>query len=140
MYKDVSKSLVGILLLCLSGCSGITDPQLVTSFDWTELEDSNAVTEGITTSVAYGDLFILGQLFAPAHCYELKGNFKESGNNLRLTVRARRTNSPNCDETQGGFKYTAVMSNLSFGVYNLTVTHDVEGGTGGTYTESVTIR
>lgn len=140
MLRNAARLLGGVVLVLLVGCSGITDPQFLTSFEWSELEDPNTVTEGITTSVVYGEVFILGQLNTPAQCYELTGEFDKSSNTLSLRVRARRTGSPNCDETMAGFTYTAVMRNLSFGTYALTVTHDIDGGTGGVYTESVTIR
>ena len=140
MLRSTAKLLGCLGLLLLAACSGVTDPQFVTSFQWTELEDPNTVTPGITTSVAFGEVFILGQLNTPAQCYELTGDFDKTSKTLSLRVRARRTNAPNCNETLAGFSYTATMSNLSFGEYALTVTHDVDGGTGGVYTETVTIR
>jgi hypothetical protein len=140
MLRNLGRLLGGVVLVLLVGCSGVTDPRFVTSFQWTELEDPTTVTPGITASVAYGEVFILGQLNTPAQCYELTGDFGRASRTLTLRVRARRTNAPNCIETLAGFSYTAVMSNLSFGEYTLTVTHDVDGGTGGVYTESVTVR
>jgi hypothetical protein len=131
---------LALLVVALSGCDDITNPRLVTSFNWTEAEDPETVTEGISTSVALGELFILGQVVTPARCYELTGDFAEAGANLSLRVAARSNGSPNCDQRIGGFRYTATWSNLDYGTYNLTVVHDVEDGPGGEYTRTVTIR
>ena len=132
MYKKLNALLVsGIVLLALGGCSSITDPQLVTSFEWGEVEDPENVVEGIEATVVFGELFIVGQLNTPARCYNLDADFQTSSNRLTVRVEANRTNAPNCDESLGGFTYIATMSNLKFATYSLSVIHDVEGGTGG---------
>ena len=129
-----------VLSVALAGCDSITNPRLVTSFNWTEAEDPESIVEGITTSVAYGELFILGQIATPTRCYELDASFARDGMELTLRVFARSSNSPNCDEREGGFRYTATMSNLDFGTYQLTVIHDVDGAAGGEYIQDVIIR
>lgn len=128
------------LIMVLSGCDSITDPRVITTFDWTDVPDPETVTEGISTSVAFGDLFILGQLVTPARCYELDGTFTVDTGKLTIRVTARSNGSPNCDESVGGFRYTATVSNLEFRTYELTVIHDVENGTGGQYTKTVVIK
>ena len=128
------------VLLVLGGCSEITSPKLLTSFDWGEVEDPETVVEGIGTSVALGDLFILGQMNTPTRCYRLEADFNRSGSNLTVRVHADPNNAPNCDDRLGGFRYTAVMSNLKFGTYQLRVIHDITAGAGSEYTKTVTIR
>jgi hypothetical protein len=140
VWKRKIPGALALLVVALSGCDSITDPQLVTSFDWTEVPDPQTVTEGISTSVAFGDLFILGQVITPARCYELQGTFAVDAGKLTVRVTARSNGSPNCDEREGGFRYTATMSNLAFRTYELTVIHEVDDGTGGQYTKTVVIR
>jgi len=131
---------IGLLLLALTGCSGITDPRLLTDFDWGEVEDPETVVEGISTAVALGELFILGQMSTPTRCYKLQADFKRKGSELTVRVNARSNDSPNCDQSIGGFRYTAVMSNLKFQTYNLRVIHDITGAAGGEYSTTVVIR
>ena len=131
---------VAVVYLVLSGCSGLTDPRLITDFEWGEVEEPETVVEGISTTVALGDLFILGQFNTPSHCYNLEADFQKDGTNLTVRVNARPTGSPNCDESMGGFRYTARVVNLKFDTYELRVIHDIAGGTGGEFTESVIIR
>jgi hypothetical protein len=131
---------VTVLLLALAGCSDVTAPKLITSFEWGEMEDPETVVEGITTSVALGELFILGQIKTPARCYNLDHNFNRNGKDLILSVTATRTSTPNCDETIGGFRYTFVASNLKYDTYDLRATHTVTNAAGGVYTATVTIR
>ena len=130
----------GLSLLVLGGCSGITDPQMFTTFDWGEVEVPEDVVTGVSTSVALGDLFILGQFNTPTRCYTLDGNFKRSGSKLTLRVKADTSNPPNCDVRLGGFRYTAALSNLKYGTYQLQVIHEITGGTGGEYTKTVVIK
>ena len=135
--------LFGVLsvFLFVAGCKSITEPRLITSFDWGEVEVPEDVVPGVSTSVALGELFIVGQFNTPTRCYNLDGNFQRSGGKLTLRVNANTINSPNCDDSLGGFRYVASISNLKYQTYELTVIHDVTGGSGGgTYTEMVTVR
>jgi len=113
---------------------------LVTSFDWGEAEDPETVVEGITTTVALGELFILGQMNTPTRCFKLDAEFKRKGSEVTVRVTASSSHSPNCDQSIGGFRYTAVMSNLDFRTYDLKVIHDVPAGYGGEYSTTVVIR
>ena len=126
--------------VALGGCSGLTDPRLITNFDWGEVEEPEAIVEGISTTVALGDLFVLGQFNTPSHCYDLEADFRRRKSKLTIHVKAGSTNSPNCDQSLGGFRYTAQLINLKFGTYELRVVHDITGGSGGEFTEMVTIR
>ncbi len=130
----------GLVLLALSGCSDLTGPRLLTTFEWGEVEEPDTIVEGISTTVALGDLFLVGQFRTPSHCYELDSDFQRDGTRLTVRVEARPTGSPNCDQSPGGFRYTASVTNLKFDTYELRVIHDVTGGSGGEYTKTVTIR
>lgn len=128
------------VVLAIGACSDITAPRLVTAFDWGEVDDPETVVPGITTSVALGELFILGQLNTPTRCYNLEAGFGRSKKKINIRVTAKPNNAPNCDQSLGGFRYTAVVSNLKFDTYDLTVIHDITGGEGGQFTKSITIK
>lgn len=140
LRKRLVPGMLALFLLASGGCGDATGPRLVTSFNWTEVEDPETIVEGISTSVAFGELFILGQIATPTRCYELDASFKRDRTKLNVRVTASSTQSPNCDVRAGGFRYTATMSNLDFQTYQLVVIHDVEDGTGGRYTQEVIIR
>ncbi|MCJ7627799.1 MAG: hypothetical protein MUO50_05355 [Longimicrobiales bacterium] len=131
---------VGVVFLVLSGCSDLTGPRLLTNFEWGEVEEPENIVVGVSTAVALGDLFILGQLNTSTRCYALDADFQRKGSKLTVLVRAESTNSPNCDESMGGFRYTATMINLKYDTYQLRVIHDIVGGVGTEYTRTVTIR
>jgi len=126
-----------VLSLAVTGCSGFTDVDLITDFQWGEVEDPSTVTEGIDVTVALGELFILGQLNTPTRCYNLTPDFSLNGSTLTLTVSARSTGAANCNTDQGGFRYTAAVLSLDFGTYQLRVVHDIEEDQGGTFTETI---
>jgi hypothetical protein len=131
---------VAVVFLVLSGCSDLTGPRLLTDFAWGEVEEPETVVVGVSTTVALGGLFILGQFNTPTRCYALEADFRRDGSKLTVRVKAESTNSPNCDESLGGFRYTATMINLKYDTYQLRVIHDITGAAGGEYTETVTIR
>lgn len=131
---------VGVVFLALSGCSDLTGPRLITNFEWGEVEEPETIVEGISTTVALGTLFILGQFNTPSHCYNLEADFQRNGTKLRIQVMAKPTDSPNCDQSLGGFRYTAQVTNLKFDTYELRVIHDITGGNGGEFTETVIVR
>lgn len=130
--------IVGVVLLLFSvhGCSKLTEPRLLTDFQWGEVEVPEDVVEGVSTQVALGNLIILGQFQTPRRCYNLSADFDRSGKNLTVRVKARRNNSPTCDDTLGGFRYTASMTNLKFGTYQLKVIHDITDANGGVFTST----
>jgi len=131
---------VAAIFLVLSGCSGITGPQLLTFFDWGEVEVPEDVVPGVSTTTALGELFILGQFQTPTQCYVLDAEFRQTGKNVTVRVTAEPTGAPNCDPNLGGFRYTASIRNLEFGTYDLSVIHDIVGGTSVEYTRTVTIK
>ena len=130
---------IGVVFLVLGGCSDLTSPRLLTTFDWGEVEVPEDVVPGVSTSVALGDLFILGQFNTPTRCFALDADFKKSGSNLTVRVKAEPNSSPNCDDRLGGFRYTATMINLEFDTYQLSVIHDITGAAAVEYTSTVTI-
>lgn len=132
-------SMVGATIAALSqwGCSEITAPRLITTFEWGEVEDPETVVEGISSTVALGDFFLSGQFQTPSRCFELRPEFERSDSRLTVRIVAGPTASPNCDQNTGGFRYTASITNLEFGTYDLRVVHEA---TGGEFRESVTIR
>lgn len=139
--KNITRAILTLvtLSLALTGCSAFTDVDLITDFQWGEVEDPSTVVEGISSTVAYGEVFILGQLNTPTQCYNLSAGFKTSNNILTLTVSAAPTGASNCSQELGGYRYTAAILNLDYGTYQLRVIHDVQGGQGGTYTETIDV-
>ena len=128
------------LLLVVAGCSSITGPRLQTNFEWGEADNPESVVETMQTTVAFGELFIFGQMQTPTRCYKLDYNFSRSGSKMTLKVKATLSPSANCDESLGGYRYTLSIYNLKYGTYDLTVNHDIEGAQGGEFTETVTVQ
>lgn len=125
------------LSVALWGCSEITAPRLLTTFEWGEVPEPETLTEGISTAVALGDLFIVGEFPTATRCFEPTPDFDRDGDRVTLRVDATRTSAPNCAESPGGYRYTASITNLDHGTYTLRVIH---AATDRTFTESVTIR
>jgi len=126
--------------LAVSGCSSLTGPQLLTDFEWGEVENPATVQERVLTSVVLGELFVLGQMQTPTRCYNIGFDLGRNGSQLTLRVSAKPGNSTNCDQNPGAYRYTLTVHNLKFGTYNLRVFHDITGAQGGEFTETVTIR
>jgi len=126
--------------LAVSGCSSLTDPQLLTDFEWGEVENPATVQERILTSVVLGELYVLGQMQTPTRCYNIGFDLGRNGSQLTLRVSAKLGNSTNCDQNLGAYRYTLTVHNLKFGTYNLRVFHDITGAQGGEFTETVTVR
>lgn len=127
-------------LLAFPGCSSLTEPQVLTDFDWGEVEDPTTIEERVESQVVLGDLYVLGQFRTPTRCYSLDFDFGRSGSRLTLRLEAKSSDSPTCEQSQGGYRYTLVIRNLEFGTYELRVNHDITGAQGGQFTETVTIR
>jgi len=127
-------------MLAGAACGSLTDPQLLTDFEWGEVEDPATVQPGIQTAVVLGELYVLGQMQTPTRCYRLSQDFRQSGSRLTLKVSAEQNNTPTCNVSQGGYRYTLVAHNLKFDTYELRVTHDIAGGQSGQYVDTVTVR
>jgi len=127
-------------LLVVSGCSSLTEPQLLTDFEWGEVEDPSTVQAGIQTAVVLGELYILGQMQTPTRCYSLTKDFQRSGSRLTLRISAKNNDTPNCNVSQGGYRYTLVVHNLKFDTYDLQVHHDIAGGQSALYADTVIVR
>jgi hypothetical protein len=130
---------VATLLCGVAACSAATEPDVVTDFQWTEA-DPATTQEGIAATAALGELFVLGHVMTPSRCYKLDFELGRNGQRLSLRIKATASTTPNCDQTAGAYRYTLAIYNLKSGAYNLQVIHDVTGGQGGTFSESVTIR
>jgi hypothetical protein len=128
------------LLLAVPGCDSLTGPQLLTDFEWGEVEEPANVQERILTSVVLGELYVLGQMQTPTRCYSIGFDFSQSGSQLTLRISAKPGNSPNCDQSLGAYRYTLTVHNLEHNTYNLRVFHDITGAEGGQFTETVVIR
>lgn len=137
--KHPRSSALAAALLVVAGCAGITNPARLEVFEWGEVEDPTQIDEGIDPAVGFGELFILGQVATPTRCYRLNATFDEDGSELTMRVRGEVSN-PNCDEADGGYRYTATIRNLEVGVYDLRVIHEVVGGDTKSFTDSVEIR
>lgn len=138
------RALAGVLgglwaLFALTGCSDITGPRWEAAFEWGEVDDPTTVQESVNSSVALGDLFLLGQFNTPTRCYVLDSDVQKRGSNLTIRVRATTNNPSNCDQSLGGFRYTIAVYNLEDGEYNLVVYHEIEGGNGKTFSRTVEI-
>ncbi len=127
-------------LLVVSGCKSLTEPQLLTDFEWGEVEDPSTVQAGIQTAVVLGEVYVLGQMQTPTRCYSLTKDFQQSGSQLTLRISAKNNNTPNCNVSQGGYRYTLVVHNLKFDTYDLQVYHDIPGGQSAHYADSVRVR
>ncbi len=64
------------MFLAFSGCSDITGPQLLTNFDWGEVDVPEAIVEGASTSVALGESLHPRPIQTPTRCYNLDANFR----------------------------------------------------------------
>lgn len=125
--------------LAITGCGSITNPARLEVFDWGEVEDPSSIEEGIDATVAFGELFVLGQLNTPSKCYRLTATFDRNDSRATLRIRGELANQ-NCGPGIGGFRYTATIRNLASGTYDLRVIHDVDGAQTQEFTESVEIR
>ncbi|MGD8277911.1 MAG: hypothetical protein PVH00_07785 [Gemmatimonadota bacterium] len=132
-------SLIAVVL-AVAGCGSLTEPQLLTDFEWGEVDDPATVQPGIQTAVVLGELYVLGQMQTPTRCYRLTKDFDQSGSRLTLKVTAAGSNTANCNVSQGGYRYTLVVHNLKFDTYDLRVTHAIEGGQDGHFADTVTVR
>jgi hypothetical protein len=128
-----------VVLAGAMGCDSITGPDLLEQFTWGEIASGEPVEEGIDVSQALADIFILGEFNTPTKCYNLSAELERSGGRLTLRVEANSTNTPNCTQAAGAYRYTAVIRNLSAGDYEVRVVHAVGGGETREFTESITI-
>jgi len=123
-----------------AGCSSFTDPDIVTDFQYTEVEDPATIVAGIEATAAFGELFILGHVPTPTRCYKLGFDFQKGGQKLTVRVQANPSGTSNCDQSQGGYRYTLAVYNLKAATYQITAIHEVSGGQGGQFTSTVTVR
>jgi len=82
----------------------------------------------VEASSALRILHIQGRIPTPSHCDDLEGNYRRSGKQLTLRIKAVLGPGTNCDSGPGGFQYHAVVDGLKRQTYQLKVIHDVYGG------------
>jgi hypothetical protein len=133
-----SAMVIATLLLTVGGCES-TAPKTLEDFQWVSVQDQNSVTDGIDAQSFFGDVDFIGQFKTPSLCYNIAASFSKSGSTLTLRVDAKSTNSPNCNQTPGGFQYTGVLRHLDAGMYTFHVIHAVEGQTPQEFSVSLTI-
>ena len=115
------------LLLLLSACDTVTGPDTLGSFTWTEIEGGGTV-EAFADFAAFGsDVLVLGEFNTPTACFRLTPHLTETASRLTLRVEARSTQTPNCADRTGAFRYEATLNGLDSGTYALVIVHDVQG-------------
>lgn len=127
------------LLLATVGCDLNTGPSPSNEFAWSVVENPAEARDAMDAAAFAGDVNILGQLTTPTLCYNLSSNFIRNGASLTLRVTAISSNAPNCDQSAGGLRYTAVFRNAGRGEHPLLVVHSVPGFPIREYTDTLTI-
>jgi hypothetical protein len=120
-------------------CDLVTDPPPLEDFNWVAVDNVDEIQEGIDAAVFFGEINLLGQVRTPSLCYSLSADFHRTGSDLTVEVTAKSTDSHNCSQEPGGFRYTAVLRHLGPGDYTLHVIHRVPGTDPQEYTEELTI-
>lgn len=116
-----------VVFLAAGACSDITAPRLLTTFEWGEVADASTIVEGISTTVALGDFFVVGEFPTPSLCFQVSPDFERRDGRLTIRIRAAQTGATNCAQTPGGFRYTASVTNLDSGTWTLRVVHEATG-------------
>jgi hypothetical protein len=115
------------LLFLLSGCDTLTGPETLGAFSWAEIEGGGTV-EAFADFAAFGrDVLILGEFNTPTACFRLTPHLTESATRLTLRIEARTTQTPNCADRTGAFRYEATLNGIDNGTYALVIVHDVQG-------------
>lgn len=119
---------LGLLLMLplLSGCDTLTGPETLGNFSWSEIE--GGPVEAFADYAAFGrDVLVLGEFNTPTACFRLNPHLTESASRLTLRIEARSTQTPNCANRVGSFRYEATLNALDTGTYALVIIHDVQG-------------
>jgi hypothetical protein len=139
-YRIVGVVTLGAVIAGVpTGCRILTEPSTLQDFQWIAVEQASQVTEGIDAAAFGDDIDLLGQLKTPTLCYKLNADFSQSGNDLTIHVDANPSDSPNCQKTPGGYRYTAALRGLGDGAYTIHVVHSVAGAGQTTFTDTATI-
>lgn len=122
------KSLCALaLLIPLSGCDSLTGPKTLGAFSWAEIE--GGPVDEMSDFVALGrEVLVIGEFNTPTACYSLSPHLTESRSRLTLRVEARTTQTPNCAQRIGSYRYEVFLNSLDNGSYDLIIIHDVQGG------------
>ena len=139
MRNMMRTMLAATLLLAAPGC-GITDPKpIIDEFSWEVLEDFTGFVEGFDVAGFFGDIAFASQLKTTTLCYTVDNKLETSGNALTVRVNLTSTNSPNCAQANGGFRYSGAIKNLSKGTYTLRIIQTVGNGPPTEYTETIVL-
>ncbi|HUF50447.1 MAG TPA: hypothetical protein VMN60_06410 [Longimicrobiales bacterium] len=126
------------LLFMLPGCDIVTGPKTLGDFSWAEIE--GGPVEDSSNFVAVGsDVLLLGEIGTPTACYNLTPHLAESRTRLTLRIAARSTQTPNCEQRAGSYRYQVMLHRLDRGTYELVIVHDVEDGERTEFRHSLTI-
>jgi hypothetical protein len=140
MLKALRWSMVVAALLTASGCSAFTEPKPLEEFEYIAVANPADVQEGVDAAPFFGEINLLGQFKTPSLCFTLSPSFRQDGSTLNLTVEAKPTNSSNCENVPGGFRYTGVLRHIDAGQsYTLHVTHVVPGSANQEFSIDITL-
>lgn len=139
MVTMMRRTLLMVAMLALGGCEVLTEPKPLEEFEWIGVQNQSEVQEGIDAAVFFGEINLLGQFKTPSLCFNVIPTFGQSGSTLTLRVDAKSTNSANCAQVPGGFRYTGVIRRLGRGTYTLRIIHGVPGQPDKEYSKTVTI-
>jgi hypothetical protein len=118
---------VTALLLALPGCNDLTSPETLGQFTWSEIE--GAPVEESSNIVAIGrDVLVIGELTTPTACYRLFPHLSEGGSRMTLRIEGRNTQTPNCAQRTGSYRYQATLNQLESSTRELVIVHDIEDG------------
>lgn len=138
MRTRMNMTMLAAVLFLLPGCDLVTGPKTLGNFTWAEIE--GGPVEDSSNFVAIGsDVLILGDIGTPTACYSLTPHLAESQTRLTLRVAARSSQTPNCEQRAGSYRYQVMLHRLDRGTYELVIIHDVEAGERIEFRHSVTI-
>ena len=143
MAPKRSRMLLPVALAALvasAGCHLVTEPSRLQDFQWIAVENPSEVQEGIDAVAFAGDIDLLGQMKKPTLCFKLEADFDRNGSTLTVHVNARSSQSANCDQQAGGYRYTALLRGLGSGKYTLHVVHSVPGVADREFSKDLEIR
>ena len=120
--------LATLLVVLAAACSSLTGTDEMDQFTWSPLVNPESAVETVEASSAIRLLHIQGRLRTPSACDDLEGEYRRSGKQLSLRVKAVPGSGTDCDSRSGGFRYHAVVDGLGRDSYELRVIHEAYDG------------
>jgi hypothetical protein len=121
-----------------AACDVLTGPgPRIDQFTWEGVENPDEIQEGVDIAGFSRDVNFLGQLKTPTLCYTISSSLDVDGSTLTVNVEANSTQSTNCSQNPGGFRYTGVIRNLDHGTYTVRIVQRVEGQAPQEFSEEV---